>query len=55
MSDKTRYEAKDITNILHNFEAVGVVAVENIRSHECKYWHNIMKHRVWSESGKVCH
>jgi len=55
MSHMHTYQVEDSTHILDDFETVGVIAVENVRSHECKYRHNIMKHRVRSESGKIRH
>lgn len=55
MSHIYTYQVEDSTHILDDFEAVGIIAMEYVRSHECKYRHNIMKHRVGGESGKIRH
>lgn len=42
-------------NLLHNSEAVAIITVENVRSHEGEYRHDIMQHGIRRQTSQSGH
>lgn len=45
-------ECRRETNLLDNFEAIRIVAMEDIRAHKREYRHDVVKNGTGSQSGQ---
>lgn len=42
-------------NLLHHPEAVGIISVENVRTHEGEDRHDVVKYGIRCDPRKACH
>ena len=50
---KTRVDKR--ANLLYDFEAISVIAMKDIRAHECENGHDVDQNRCWTETRKSCY